>query len=40
VIVRYLSSNPAASSTTGSPSVVVSGGYRYYTFTGNGSITF
>jgi hypothetical protein len=29
-----------ASSTTGSPTVVVSGGYRYYTFTGNGSITF
>jgi hypothetical protein len=35
-----LSSYAAATSTTGSPSVVISGGYRYYTFTGNGSITF
>jgi hypothetical protein len=39
VIIRSLSDvNPA--STSGSPTVVVSGGYRYYTFTGNGSITF
>jgi hypothetical protein len=40
VIVRYLSSYDVAASTTGSPSVVVSGGYRYYTWTGSGSITF
>jgi hypothetical protein len=31
---------PAAASTTGSPSVVTSGGYRYYTWTGSGSVTF
>jgi hypothetical protein len=29
-----------AASTTGSPSVANTGGYRYYTWTGNGSITF
>jgi hypothetical protein len=40
VIVRYADSYTAAASTTGSPAVVVTGGYRYYTFTGNGSITF
>jgi hypothetical protein len=28
-----------ASATTGSPSRVESGGYTYYKFTGNGSIT-
>jgi hypothetical protein len=38
-IIRYSSSTPEVSSTTGSPSVVVSGGYRYYTFTSNGSVT-
>jgi hypothetical protein len=28
-----------ASTTTGSPTRTVSGGYTYYTWTGNGSIT-
>jgi hypothetical protein len=31
---------PAAASTTGSPTITTSGGYRYYTFTSSGSITF
>ena len=39
IIMRYNGTITAAS-TTGSPSRVVSGGYTYYTFTGNGSITF
>lgn len=39
VIIRYLSSY-AAAITTGSPSVVVSGGYRTYTWTTSGSISF
>ena len=40
VILRYPDSNPAASATTGSPTVTVSGGYRVYKFTSSGSITF
>jgi hypothetical protein len=40
VIVRYADSNPAASATTGSPTVTVAGGYRVYKFTSSGSITF
>jgi hypothetical protein len=40
VIIRYVDTYPAASATTGSPTVTVSGGYRTYKFTGNGSITF
>jgi hypothetical protein len=40
VIIRYSDTSSAAASTTGSPTVVVSGGYRYYTWTGDGSITF
>ena len=38
VILRYVSSNPDASGTTGSPSLSVSGGYKYYTFTASGTI--
>jgi hypothetical protein len=42
VIIAYPSSFPAATSTTGSPTVstVSRAGYRVYTFTGSGSITF
>jgi hypothetical protein len=40
VIIRYADSFPAASSTTGSPTVTVAGGFRVYTFTSSGSITF
>ena len=40
VIIRYADSNPAASATTGSPTVTVSGGFRVYTWTSSGSITF
>lgn len=39
VIIRYSSALSAATSTTGSPTITVSGGYRYYTFTGDGSLT-
>ena len=38
VILRYVSSNPDASGTTGSPSLSISGGYKYYTFTASGTI--
>jgi hypothetical protein len=40
VIIRYSDVYTAATSTTGSPSVTVSGGYRIYRWTGSGSITF
>jgi len=40
VVVRYADTYPAATSTTGSPTITTSGGYRYYTWTGAGSITF
>jgi hypothetical protein len=38
VVLRYPDTNRAANSTTGSPTVVVSGGYRTYTFTASGSL--
>jgi hypothetical protein len=38
VIVRYLQTFDPAASASVSPTT--SGGYRYYTFTANGSITF
>ena len=42
VIIRYPDSYPAATATTGSPTITVAGGYRIYKWTtvGNGSITF
>lgn len=40
VVIRYASTYDAATSTTGSPTVTVSGGFRTYTFTSSGSITF
>jgi len=40
VILRYADTLPAATSTTGSPTVTVTGGYRIYKFTSTGSITF
>jgi hypothetical protein len=40
VIVRYPSSYSEAATTSGSPTVTVSGGYRIYEWTGSGSITF
>jgi hypothetical protein len=40
VILRYPDTYAAATSTTGSPTITVAGGYRVYRFTASGSITF
>lgn len=40
VWIRYPDNYPAAASTTGSPTITTSGGYRYYVWTASGSITF
>jgi hypothetical protein len=40
VVIRYADSYSDASSTTGSPTLTVTGGYKIYTWTSSGSITF
>jgi hypothetical protein len=40
VIIRYSDSYSAAASTTGSPTITNTGGFRIYRWTGSGSITF
>jgi hypothetical protein len=40
VIIRYPDTFPLASATTGSPTITNPTGYRVYTFTASGSITF
>jgi hypothetical protein len=38
--LRYADTFDLARATTGSPTVTTSGGFRIYTFTASGSITF
>jgi hypothetical protein len=38
VIIRYPNTLPDAASTTGSPTFTNTGGYKYYKFTGSGTI--
>ena len=40
VVLRYSDTYPLATSTTGSPTVTTTGGFRIYTYTGSGTITF
>jgi hypothetical protein len=40
VVIRYADVYAAAANTTGSPNVTIAGGYRVYTFTSSGTITF
>ena len=40
VVIRYADTFNAATTTTGSPTITVAGGYRVYEWTGSGSITF
>lgn len=40
IIIVRVQDSITASSTTGSPATVATGGYRYYKFTGDGTITF
>jgi hypothetical protein len=40
VILRYPDTFSLAASTTGSPTIATTGGYRIYTFNASGSITF
>jgi hypothetical protein len=40
LILRYADTYDAATSTTGSPTITVTGGFRIYKFTSSGTITF
>jgi hypothetical protein len=40
VIISSSTTYSAATATTGSPTITISGGNRIYVFTGSGSITF